>query len=170
MKVLIRLDELAAKAVKTIIAILLFAIMTMLFIGVIARYFFISPIFWIDELVTYMLVCMTFLGGYEALRSDRLVRVTFVLSVLPKKAAKAVELFAQLVIVVFLCVIGYYSVLIMGTPVALRQSTVALGMPMIVFYTLIPVMIVLMLMRMIINIDRLCRGMKGETAKTEEGK
>lgn len=157
MKVLMRIDEAVSKVVKNIIAVLLFAIMLILFIGVIARYFFNSPIYWTDELVTYMLVCMTFLGGYIALRSERLVRVTFALSLLPIKVRRVVEIFSQIVIIVFLCILGYYSLLILKTPVALNQKTVALSMPMKYFYGLIPVMIVLMLMRMIINVYNLCK-------------
>lgn len=157
MQILIKADEVIAKIVKIIIAVLLFAIMTILFIGVIARYFFNRPIYWTDELVTYMLVCMTFLGGYVALRSDRLVRVTFVLSLLPDKVRRAVEVFSQLVIIVFLGILGYYSILIMSTPVVLKQKTVALSMPMKYFYGLIPVMIALMLLRMVINVYNNCR-------------
>lgn len=157
MKILIKAEECIARIVKVIIAILLFAIMAILFIGVIARYFFNSPIYWTDELVTYMLVCMTFLGGYVALRSDRLVRVTFVLSLLPDKARRGVEIFSQFIIIAFLCILGYYSILILKTPVALKQATVALGMPMKYFYGLIPVMIALMILRMVINIYNNCQ-------------
>ena len=152
MKILMRIDDFCAKAVKYIIALLLFAIMAILFIGVIARYFFNSPIYWTDELVTYMLVSMTFFGGYLALRQDRLVRVTFVLSLLPPKACRAVEMVSHLIVVAFLGLLGYYSITILGTPVAQSQKTVALGMPMKYFYTIIPIMIALMLMRMAINI------------------
>lgn len=162
MRILIQIDEFIARVVRVIIGLLLFAIMTLLFIAVIARYFLNSPIIWIDELVTYFLVGMTFLGGYVALRSEKLVRVTFALSLLPDKARRVVEIFSQICISVFLCVIGYYSILMLSSPVALSQKTVALRMPMIIFYTLVPIMVALMLMRMVINIYNLYRDSKAE--------
>ena len=170
MKTLMRIDEAIAKVISLVIAVVLFAIMVVLFVGVIARYFFNRPIYWTDELVTYMLVSMTFLGGYLALRNNRLVRVTFLVSNLPPKVARVVETISQIIIVVFLCVLGYYSLLILKTPVALKQRTVALNMPMIVFYVQIPIMIVLMLMRMTINIYNFCSGALVGEGKKEEGK
>lgn len=170
MKLLIRIDAAVAAVIKVIISAALFAIMALLFVGVIARYFFNSPIIWVDESATYLLVCMTFLGGYIALRSDRLVRVTFVLSLLPKRAEKAVNVIAQLVICVFLIVLGYFSYKMLSTPVALSQKTVALRLPMIIFYVQIPIMVVLMLLRMVINIYHEFHPETEEISGEEEGK
>ncbi|NLF29183.1 MAG: TRAP transporter small permease [Clostridiales bacterium] len=165
MKQMIRIDEMLSRVVRVIVGALLFIIMVVLFISVIARYFLNSPIIWADELVTYLLICMTFLGGYIALRSDRLVRVTFVLSLFPGKARRAVHLFSQVVICAFLTIIGVFSVRMLSSPVALSQRTVALRMPMIIFYALIPVMIAMMLLRMAINIRN---DFRSEQPKKEE--
>lgn len=166
MKILHCIDDAASKIIEYLIAMLLFAIMILMFGGMIARYFFNSPIIWGDELATYLLVCMTFMGGYKALRAEKLVRVTFVLSLVPPKAEKMINIFAQIMICLFLTIIGYFSVKILSSPVALSQKTVALRMPMYLFYVQIPVMIVLMLIRMVINLScEMCRGTDGKDGK-----
>ena len=152
MRALVKFDNAAATVIRMIISLMLFVIMCILFVGVIFRYFLNSPIIWVDELATYLLVSISFLGGYIALRSDRLVKVTFVVDLFPEKIRKWIVLASDIIIIALLLLIGFYSVNMLSMNVVRIQKTVALRIPMMVFYCQIPIMVFLMLVRMVINV------------------
>ena len=69
MKALKIFEDKISTVFKIITAVILFVQMVIVFVGVIARYVFNSPQPWIDEITTYLLVDITYLGGFVALRS-----------------------------------------------------------------------------------------------------
>ena len=78
MKSFNKFEEQLNRFFKLVTAAALFVQMIIVFAGVIARYVFNSPQPWIDEISTYLLVVITYLGGCVALRSDKMAGITFV--------------------------------------------------------------------------------------------
>lgn len=126
--------------------------MVVMFAGVCFRYFFKSPLTWSDELSCYLLVLVTFFGGYVALRNDALAKIEIVLSRFPAKTRKSLVFVANLLIVVLLVAIIYYGTMLVLSPVILKQRTPAMQLPMYWFYSIIPVASAMMIVRLFVMI------------------
>jgi TRAP-type C4-dicarboxylate transport system permease small subunit len=150
-----KIDSILNVVLGAAIGLLMFCVMGILFIAVIFRYFLNNPIFWADEMATYLLVGITFLGGYLALRQGKMVRVTFFVDILPVIGKKIVSTISCLIIIGFLALIMYQGNQILHERIVQVQKTVALRMPIYIFYILIPIMAALLIFGMIIEILKL---------------
>ena len=144
-------DRVIMTILKIIIGLLMAGVMSVLFFSVVFRYFLNRPIFWADEVATYSLVLITFLGGYLVLRHGKMVRITFIIDLFPKSVFKIITIVANVVTMVFIALFGYQGMLMTKQRVILIQTTVALRIPMVIFYRLIPIMAVLMIYGLIIE-------------------
>ena len=148
-------------------AIALFIQMLIVFIGVLARYCFNNPQPWIDEISTYLLVVITYLGGYVALRSNKMASITFICELFPPVIRKILAIVSDLMIMVLMLAIAYYGFQLCASPIVLNQKTPTLQIPVIVFYCLVPISGFLMELSMI---NRLIGHILGrETSVSEEG-
>lgn len=144
-----RFEEGLSFAFKLITAVALFVQMFIVFLGVIMRYCFGNPQPWIDELSAYLLVVITYLGGYVALRGDKMAGITFLRDSLPAKARKALCILGDLMIMVLLAAMAWYGYALCSSAAVLNQRTPTLQIPIIVFYCLIPISGALMELSMI---------------------
>ena len=126
----------------TFVAFLSFIVMLVIIVvGTLARYFFNSPLSFVEEYSGYLLVVMGFLGMASALRRKAHINVDIVMRVLPKKAQARLDLvdscFAILVSAILfwvslkLCYENYsihmVSSTIMETPLWIPQLFIPLG-------------------------------------------
>jgi len=152
LNLLIKIDSILVWILKRIVGILGFWILCLLFAAVIFRYFLNRPIFWADEAATYSLVCLIFSAVYLVLRSGKMIKITFVIDLLPKSAVKIVLIITNVLIIGLMGLFGYEGMMLTYQRVILIQKTVALGIPMVVFYRMIPVMAVLLIYGSIMEI------------------
>ena len=152
LNVFVLVDRFLMKVLKVVICILMFGVMCILFLAVVFRYFLNSPLFWADELTTYSLVFITFLGAYLVLRNGKMVKVTFIVDLFPKPVVRIVSIIANLFTMGLIALIGHQGMLMTQQRAILIQKTVALRIPMVTFYYLIPVMSVLMIFGLILEI------------------
>lgn len=165
MKIFNKLEEYLSTAFKIITAITLLIQMVIIFVGVVSRYVFNNPQPWIDEISTYLLVTITYLGGYVALRSNKMAGITFVRDLFPQKIRKALLILCDLSIMILMLAIAYYGFILCSSPIVLNQKTPTLQIPVIVFYCLVPISGTLMELSMI---NRLIMHIRGTEIKIEE--
>lgn len=146
------IDNWIYRIAKLIVAVLIGTQMTLVFIGVIWRYFLHSPIIWVDEVTSYMLVMITFLGCYVAFNEKKLAAVTILPLYLKGIKQKILMLFANIICVLILAVITYYGVLLCQQPAVTAMVTSVLQWPLIVFYYMLPISMCVLLFHMIIVI------------------
>lgn len=154
LKALERVDLFLAKVLGWIVGFVLYAMMLLVFINVIFRYFLNRPIVWAEEVSVLMLVFTALFGSYVGMVDRRMARITAIVNKVPMPWKKALNLLAQLFIVyllVFLVVFGIQFVL---TPYMLTQKTATLRFPMWIFYSFVPIASGLMLFHMILDIFR----------------
>ena len=149
---LIKIDRFLIMVLKLMVGLLMAWTLCILFAAAVFRYFLNSPIFWADEAATYSLVGIAFLGAYLVLRHGKMVKVTFIVDLFPKPIVKAISLIANLLTIVFIALIGYQGLLMTQQRVIIIQTTVALRMPMVIFYALIPIMSALIIFGLIIEL------------------
>jgi tripartite ATP-independent transporter DctM subunit len=120
-------------------AVLMTAIVLMLFGGVVARYVFSQPVGWIDEAVSLAFIWVAMIGSVLAMHRNEHLRLTMFVDMLPARARSYVHAFALVAIAAFLMgLIGpaiehVESEWIMLTPAleipsGIRVSAIAAGM------------------------------------------
>lgn len=165
MKVFNKFEEGLSFVFKLITAVALFVQMFIVFLGVIMRYCFGSPQPWIDELSAYLLVVITYLGGYVALRGDKMAGITFLRDGLPPRGRQALCILGDLMIMVLLAAMAWYGYTLCSSATVLNQRTPTLRIPIIVFYSLIPISGALMELSMV---NRLIAHIRGTDVSVEE--
>jgi tripartite ATP-independent transporter DctM subunit len=83
-------------------AMLMTAIVLMLFGGVIARYLFSQPVGWIDEAVSIAFIWVAMIGAVLAMHRNEHLRLTMFVDMLPERARSYVHAFALVAIAAFL--------------------------------------------------------------------
>jgi C4-dicarboxylate transporter DctQ subunit len=83
----------------------------LLIISVVMRYFVNSPITWVDELVRYCLVALTFLGYGHVIKERKEIRTSVVDSWVPQKVALIMDFAANVVVFILMCIMVYYGVI-----------------------------------------------------------
>lgn len=94
-QVITRFSEIIAAALVAVEIILLFT-------GVVARYVFMSPIFWADELASLLFVWLSLFGSIVALSRDEHMALKTIVSALPEGARRIASALSMLIVVLFL--------------------------------------------------------------------
>ncbi len=103
-----------------------------IFLQVLFRYVFNSPLAWTEELSVFMFIWMTFLAGYVGARRGKHIGVDAIKSALPDMGSRILEFIANAVSAIFFFIIVYSTTLFL--PKLMTQTSPALGLPMAYVY------------------------------------
>lgn len=98
------------RPIEAIAAALLLAVVSLLLVGAISRYFFALPVVWIDEVSSVCFIWLAMLGSIIALDRNEHLRLTLVTRALPDGVRGFVETLALLLIAAFLIAIAYPAI------------------------------------------------------------
>lgn len=131
------------KVIESIIKVsLIFSISVMTgvtLIEVIRRYFFGLSFPWAEELVRYLLIWVTFLGGSLAFKTGNLVFFDFLQNNVPSRFIKPLTLVVHWVSLVFITYIFYYSVKYTFSYEIYYRNSISLGISLTFVYLSIPI-------------------------------
>jgi TRAP-type C4-dicarboxylate transport system permease small subunit len=82
----------------------------LIFIQVLFRYMFNSPLAWTEELARFLFIWMTFVAGVVAARRGQHIGVELIVNMLPSIGKKTIGVFAHLVSTVFFGIISFYCI------------------------------------------------------------
>ena len=133
-------------------AILLFEV-TLLFVGVIARYVYHSPLIWADELASTLFVWLSALGAVLAMRRNAHMRLTAFISRAGAVRRQQIEVIILLVVAAFVIIIAYPAIeyaideAIVRTPGldisnSWRASAVAVGAVLIAVFSFLRLLVI----------------------------
>lgn len=100
-----------------------------IFMTAFMRYVVNRPLAWADEATTYMLVLVTFLGGYVAANQGALAKVELISSKFTGVASKIVQVIARLLSGGLVGWIAIFGTKLFFSPVVQNQTSSALRMP-----------------------------------------
>lgn len=126
-------------AIKWFVAIILLCTIALMFLEVVRRYCFGKTFIWSEELMRYMIIYATFIGGAAAFRAKSLVCFDLVSSKFSPGVKKVVDIINNTFIVVFLAFVtklGYNAVF---SPSIIKQTSTGLGISMAIPYAAIPI-------------------------------
>jgi tripartite ATP-independent transporter DctM subunit len=90
------------KPIEVASASLLLVLISLVLIGVVSRYFFNSPIVWIDELASLVFIWLSMLGAVIAIDRGEHLRLTLFLRFIPERSRAFVDVAALLIVAAFL--------------------------------------------------------------------
>lgn len=129
--------------IEGVSAALMFAIVVMLFSGVVSRYVFSQPITWIDEAVSFAFIWVAMLGAVLAMHRNEHLRLTMFVDRMPPRLQGLVHAFALVAVAAFL--IGLIHPAIEHTEMEWIVTTPSLELPAGLRVAAIAVGLVLML-------------------------
>ena len=119
------------------IALLFGVIVCVMFAQVVFRYIFNNSLSWSEELIRYLFVWLTFLGGALAIKTRTHIAVDFFIELLPVKYMKYIRILNQVLITVFFASIVVTGLFWVYHSRGLQSG--ALGLPVnIVLYGALP--------------------------------
>jgi C4-dicarboxylate transporter DctQ subunit len=122
------------------------------FYQVFLRYIFNSPNIWAEELARYCLIYISLFASAVAIRRYNHIRIDFFVNFFPKKTWVFFNLFAYILMLVFLIFLFYYGVKI--TLQTGNQITSGLKLPISYIYVSIPIGTFFMIVFIIENLYR----------------
>lgn len=132
MRILDRLEE-------GFCAMALLATALILFVNVTLRYVFSASTSWAEELIKYLMIWITFVGGSLCVRRGAHIRMDFLLGKLSPKSRGVVDRVIYLVSAVFCGFLAAYGVQIVSFNFRSGQVSPALEVPMWIVYSAIPI-------------------------------
>ena len=113
--------------------------LTLVLYGVIMRYVFSSPVYWVDEISTYLVVWGAILGWAVAERDRRHIRVTLLFDRLPSRGRRVADIAASAVSAGFCLMLAYMALVLELRYFRSGQLTLNTQSPLWVVYSSVPV-------------------------------
>ena len=140
-----------SRGAKALIAGLRFAAATMLaasvainFANIIGRYFLSVSLSWAEEAMLFLMIGCVFLGAGPVGWSGRHIRMDVVVSLLPPRARKAFDIFADLVTIATCLALAIFAWPVMTMLSELDQRSESANIPLVIPQAALPVGLVLM--------------------------
>jgi TRAP-type C4-dicarboxylate transport system permease small subunit len=99
-----RIDRMIASVARGLCAVGVICVVGMMVLttaDVVARYVFNSPTMWADEMASYLLIAIVFLGLAQNLRTNGHIRIDVVTNYVPPGVKRVLEVFAFVVAILF---------------------------------------------------------------------
>lgn len=141
-KVYYRFEGLICVGLLIVMTILMFA-------EVLARYIFGSSFVWIEELVRYMFIWLTFISAAYVTATQSHIRVDVAISVFPKRVQPVIKKIGLLIWLVFSVAIAYVGFGYAFTMLEVGGNSPSLGIAKGLIYLGIPLGYLLMSLRLI---------------------
>ena len=103
-----KLSDFIYKITGVFISVDLAVIVVLSFSQVVSRYVFSFSISWAQELVTYLLVWLVFMGCCMGLRDNEVAALTIVVDKLSPNMKKTARILVQVLLIMF-CVVGFWA-------------------------------------------------------------
>lgn len=140
------------KVEKIFLAVTVAIMVVVITYQVIMRYVFASPNAWSEELARYLFIYGVMIGSAIAIRRNSHLQIDMLINLLKPKTRCIFTIVATLAGMVFLGFLFVYSLMLVQT--GARTMSAALGIPMSIPYTCMPVGIILM---MLTSIEVICK-------------
>ena len=125
------------KANRGIIGMMMGLMFILVFINVVLRYCFGKSIATAEEISTFLMIGVTYLGAGLALRQGRHAAIDLFQNLLPDALRKGLRIALGIVILLFFTGLGYYGVLF--AKFGWAQETIATQIPQGIPYLVIPI-------------------------------
>ena len=121
-----------------------------LFVNVVLRYVFSASTSWAEELIRYLMIWITFIGGAVCVRHAAHIRMDFLLTMLPRSVSRMVTRLVYLIAAGFCAALIVYSWRLVEFTIEMEQTSPAMEVPMWIPYMAMPLGSALMVLHFVI--------------------
>lgn len=144
MKVLKKIDE---NFERVILSILVLLIVLVMLLQIVCRYIFNNSLIWSEEFCRYCYIYFVFVGTALAVREQSELRVDAVVSILPKKTRRALNVVVDVIVFLMLVYLSYWSIPMVWAMYQKGGSSPAMKLPMFIVYLSAPIGLILSTLR-----------------------
>lgn len=109
---------------------LMFLMSIIIFIQVVMRYVFHSSLTWSEEMARYLFVWLVYFSVAYTAKKEAHIRIDAAINIYPKKARPYVEIFSEIIVLIFSVFIAVTSITVFQKISASGQISPALHVPM----------------------------------------
>ena len=139
MKVYHKISNFLYQVLRWITVVTVVAMLVLTLVEVVRRYLFDKTFLWSDEIIRYLLLYCTFLGGACAYYQKGLVAFTLIFDKLNKKTQAILMLVTNIICLVFFAFLLRYSILKVTSPSVVKSVSTASGLSLSVLYASVPI-------------------------------
>jgi TRAP-type C4-dicarboxylate transport system permease small subunit len=162
------------RCATALVAVLRFAAGAMLiasvainFANIIGRYFLSVSLSWAEEAMLFLMIGSVFLGAAPVGWLGRNIRMDVVVSLLPPRARKIFELFADLVTIATCVTLAIFAWPVMTMLAELDQRSESANIPLVIPQAVVP--LGLLLMALLIAVRLIVQGVRHDDVISTEG-
>ncbi len=145
MKLYHKFSKLLYQILRWATALVVVAMLALMLVEVVRRYLFDKTFPWSDEIIRYLLLYCTFLGGAAAYYQKGLVAFTLIYDKLPKVAQTFLMLVTNTICLAFFAFLTKYAFLKVTSKSVVKSISTSSGLSMAVPYMAIPIGLILMI-------------------------
>ncbi|WP_169720459.1 TRAP transporter small permease [Treponema lecithinolyticum] len=110
LKILKVINDIITKITQTALVFFMSGMVVLIFVQVIYRYILKEPLSWSEELATYFFSGIIFFGAVILYRDEKHINMSMLLDAIKNKTVKKViKIAADLLIIIFLCTMTFYT-------------------------------------------------------------
>lgn len=140
-----KLADIIFKIIKILLAVMIITMVIITTVEVVRRYVFGKSYLWAEELVKFLLVAVTFIGGPAAYRAGGLAFLDLITARLNQKVQDIITVFNNIVIVAACAWLAKLGFAYSFSPMVAKMFSTGLHLKMTYIYLTIPVGFVLMM-------------------------
>jgi len=152
------------RAVDGFLAATLLAMTVIVFVQVFYRYVLNHPLSWPEETARVLIVWLSFVGGYMALREGKHIGFNLFVKKLPGDARRLVQIAGRLLVIFFLVVVIWQGWIFAAKSLAVEMPYTGISVGWFV-YSVFPVSGVLLLVQSLIDLGRSISALGGSSSK-----
>ncbi len=126
------------------------AMTLLVLVQVVLRYIFNVPLVWVEEMTVFLMIWMAFMGAAIGVRRGAHIAMTILVDRLPDAVARGLFYLSTVAIIAFSAVVAWHGVLLALSVGGQRSA--ALGLPMAVPYTIVPLGALLIILQACANV------------------
>ena len=171
-----RLGRLYSRAVKLLVlragdmaGLCALAMTLFITLDVFLRYAFNAPTIWANEVSSYLLLVMVFMGAAYALREKAHIRIDVVVSRLPRQVQDWMQVFSSITFLIFTGILGYFTWSIFLDTVKFAETSRSLwDIPLAPWQVWLPLGLAIISLLLILNIYNEIKIARGKAKERPE--
>lgn len=145
-KFLRKVDTLVTNIEEWTLFIIVMTALLSLFANVVLRYGFNYTLAWSEELVRIVIIYSTFIGASVAVKQRAMIKIDAIVQIFPRLKS-GLTLYSNILMLVFAGMMVYYGYKMTILQHTTNQKTIIMQIPLVIVYTIMPVMGVMVFIR-----------------------
>jgi TRAP-type C4-dicarboxylate transport system permease small subunit len=145
-KILKKFDTIVTNIEEWTLFIIVMAALLSLFANVVLRYGFNYTLAWSEELVRIVIIYSTFVGASVAVKQRSMIKIDAIVQIFPK-LKPGLTFYSNILMLIFACMMIFYGYKMTQLQFLTNQKTIIMQIPLVVIYSIMPVMGVMVFIR-----------------------